>query len=92
MNGFTWTTNMHDALFSTVNTSMKNLNQMTKNELIELVKSKEVVIADLNARIDELEKMAIKSEATPLNADTSRMLSVMSQRIKTLEEQIGSDS
>ena len=83
---------MHDALFQGVNTSMKNLNQMTKNELIELVKSKEVVIADLNARIDELEKMAIKSEATPLNADTSRMLSVMSQRIKSLEEQIGSDS
>ena len=83
---------MHDALFSSVNISMKNLNQMTKNELIELVKSKEVVIADLNARIDELEKMAIKSEATPLNADTSRMLSVMSQRIKSLEEQIGSDS
>jgi len=83
---------MHDALWAPVNTSMKNLNQMTKNELIELVKSKEVIIADLNARIDELEKMAIKSEATPLNADTSRMLSVMSQRIKSLEEQIGSDS
>ncbi len=83
---------MHDALYHTVNNGMKNLNQMTKNELIELVKSKEVVIADLNARIDELEKMAIKSEATPLNADTSRMLSVMSQRIKTLEEQVGSDN
>ena len=83
---------MHDALLSGVNISMKNLNQMTKNELIELVKSKEVIIADLNARIDELEKMAIKSEAHPLNADTSRMLSVMSQRIKSLEEQIGSDS
>ena len=83
---------MHDALWAPVNTSMKNLNQMTKNELIDLVKDKEIVIADLNARIDELEKMAIKSEATPLNADTSRMLSVMSQRIKSLEEQIGSDS
>jgi len=83
---------MHDALWAPVNTSMKNLNQMTKLELIDLVKSKEVIIADLNARIDELEKMAIKSEATPLNADTSRMLSVMSQRIKSLEEQIGSDS
>ena len=83
---------MHDALFTGVNISMKNLNQMTKNELIDLVKDKEVIIADLNARIDELEKMAIKSEAHPLNADTSRMLSVMSQRIKTLEEQVGSDS
>ena len=81
---------MHDALFSTVNTGMKSLNQLTKNELIDLVKDKEIIIADLNARIDELEKMAIKSEATPLNADTSRLLSTMSQRIKTLEEQVGS--
>ncbi len=83
---------MHDALYHTVNTGMKSLNQMTKNELIDLIKSKEVIIADLNARIDELEKMAIKSEATPLNADTSRLLSTMSQRIKTLEEQVGSDN
>ncbi len=83
---------MHDALFNTVNNGMKNLNQMTKNELVDLVKDKEVIIADLNARIDELEKMAIKSEAHPLNADTSRMLSVMSQRIKSLEEQVGSDA
>ena len=83
---------MHDALFGTVNNGMKNLNQMTKNELVDLVKDKEVIIADLNARIDELEKMAIKSEAHPLNADTSRMLSVMSQRIKSLEEQVGSDN
>lgn len=83
---------MHDALYTGVNISMKNLNQMTKNDLIDLVKSKEIIIADLNARIDELEKMAIKSEATPLNADTSRLLSTMSQRIKTLEEQVGNDS
>ena len=82
---------MHDALYHTVNNGMKNLNQMTKMELIDMVKDKEVIIADLNARIDELEKMAIKSEATPLNAETSRMLSVMSQRIKSLEEQVGSD-
>ncbi len=83
---------MHDALYTGVNISMKNLNQMTKNELIELVRDKEIIIADLNARIDELEKMAIKSEATPLNADTSRLLSTMSQRIKTLEEQVGNES
>lgn len=80
---------MHDALLGGVNTLVKSLNQLTKNELIDLVKDREVVIADLNARIDELEKMAIKSEATPLNADTSRMLSAMSQRIKHLEEQVG---
>mgnify|MGYP001356355810 CR=1 FL=1 len=80
---------MHDALLGGVNTLVKSLNQLTKNELIDLVKDREIVIADLNARIDELEKMAIKSEATPLNADTSRMLSAMSQRIKHLEEQVG---
>lgn len=80
---------MHDTLLGGVNTLVKSLNQLTKNELIDLVKDREVVIADLNARIDELEKMAIKSEATPLNADTSRMLSAMSQRIKHLEEQVG---
>ncbi len=83
---------MHDALWAAVNNSMKNLNQLTKNDLINLVKDKETVIADLNARIDELEKMAIKSEAHPMNADTSRMLSVMSQRIKTLEEQVGNNA
>jgi hypothetical protein len=80
---------VHDAIFAPIHNSMKSLNQLTKNELIDLVKDKEVIIADLNARIDELEKMAIKSEATPLNADTSRMLSAMSQRIKHLEEQVG---
>ena len=83
---------MSDSGIGLVNTNMKNLNQLTKLELVDLVRDKEIIIADLNARIDELEKMAIKSEATPLNADTSRMLSVMSQRIKSLEEQVGSDT
>lgn len=82
---------MHDALWAAVNNSMKNLTQLTKNQLIDMVKDKETVIADLNARIDELEKMAIKSEAHPLNADTSRMLSAMSQRIKSLEEQVSTN-
>ena len=83
---------MSDSGIGLVNTNMKNLNQLTKLELVDLVRDKEIIIADLNARIDELEKMAIKSEATPLNADTSRLLSTMSQRIKTLEEQVGNES
>ena len=40
---------MHDALLGGVNTLVKSLNQLTKNELIDLVKDREVVIADLNA-------------------------------------------
>jgi hypothetical protein len=69
----------------------KSITQMTKAELISLHKDKDVIIADLNAKIDELEGMAITSQAIPLDADTSRMLSLMNQRIKTLEERLFND-
>lgn len=61
---------------------------MTKNELIQLLRDKETVIADLNARIDELEGMAISSQAVPMDADSSRLLTMMNQRIKALEEKL----
>lgn len=69
----------------------KSITQMTKAELISLLKDKDVIIADLNATIDELEGMAITSQAIPLDADNSRMLSLMNQRIKTLEERLFND-
>ena len=59
---------------------------MTKAELLELINNQKQVIADLYVRIDELEGMAITSSAIPLDADSSRMLSLMNQRIKALEE------
>jgi hypothetical protein len=64
----------------------KSLTQMTKAELLEVITEKNVIIADLNAKIDELEGMAVSSQAIPLDADASRMLSLMNQRIRALEE------
>lgn len=61
---------------------------MTKAELIEVLNDKNIIIADLNARIDELEGMSITSQAVPMDADSSRLLTVMNQRIKTLEEKL----
>lgn len=61
---------------------------MTKAELINLIKSKDDIIAELNKRIDELEVMAISSQAVPMDADASRLLTIMNQRIKALEEKL----
>jgi len=66
----------------------KSTTQMTKNELIQLLRDKDTVIADLNSRIDELEGMAISSQAVPMDADSSRLLTMMNQRIKALEEKL----
>jgi hypothetical protein len=64
----------------------KSLTQMTKAELMDVIAEKAVIIANLNTRIDELETMAVTSAAIPLDADASRMLSLMNKRIKALEE------
>ena len=67
---------------------MKSTTQMTKAELLDLINDKNTVIADLNARMDELESMAVVSRAEILDADTSRLLSTMNARIKALEEKL----
>ena len=69
--------------------SVKSTTQMTKAELIEEINRLRGVIADLNVRIDDLEGMAISSQALPMDADSSHMLSLMNQRIKALEEKLG---
>jgi hypothetical protein len=61
---------------------------MTKAELIEEINRLKSVIGELNQKIDELEGMAIQSDAIPLDADTSRLLSSMNARIKELENKI----
>lgn len=66
----------------------KSLTQMTKAELLDVITEKNVIIADLNTKIDDLEAMAVSSQAIPLDADSSRMLSLMNQRIKALEEKV----
>jgi len=66
----------------------KSTTQMTKSELLDVIRSKDVIIAQLNDKIDELEKLAITSQAIPLDADSSRLLTLMKQRIRALEEQL----
>lgn len=61
---------------------------MTKAELLQLLKDKDRIIGELNERIDDLEVMAIASRAVPMDADSSRMLTIMNQRIKALEEKL----
>ena len=61
---------------------------MTKAELLDVINEKNTIIADLNARMDELESMAVVSKAEVLDADTSRLLSTMNARIKALEEKL----
>ncbi len=62
---------------------------MTKAELLEVITDRNKVIGQLNAKIDELESMAIQSTSKPLDADTSRLISSLNSRIKSLEEKVG---
>ena len=68
--------------------SVKSTTQMTKAELLEVINEKNIVIAELNEKIDELSAMAVASQAKVLDADTSRLLSTMSARLKDLEEKV----
>ena len=61
--------------------TVKSTTQMTKAELLNLLNEKNSIIAVLNGKIDELEGMAIASSATPVDADTSRLISSMNARI-----------
>ena len=66
----------------------KSTTQMTKAELLELINDKNTIIADLNAKIDDLESMAVASTAKPIDADVSRLISNMNARIKVLAEKL----
>lgn len=68
--------------------SVKSTTQMTKAELLDVINDRNRVIAELNDKIDELSAMSIASQAKVLDADTSRLLSTMSARIKHLEEKV----
>ena len=68
--------------------SVKSTTQMTKAELLEVINEKNIVRAELNEKIDEWSAMAVASQAKVLDADTSRLLSTMSSRIKELEDKV----
>lgn len=61
---------------------------MTKAELLLLLKQKDQIIANLNSHIDDLESLAVTSSAVLMDKDASRMLTLMNQRIRALEEKI----
>ncbi len=66
----------------------KSTTQMTKAELMDLISEKNRIIGELNAKIDDLESMAVASTAKPLDADTSRLISTLNARVKALEEKL----
>jgi len=68
--------------------TVKSTTQMTKAELLELISDKNRIIAELNSKIDDLEGMAVASQSKPLDADVSRLISSLNQRIKVLEDKI----
>ena len=68
--------------------SVKSTTQMTKAELLEVINDKNRIIAELNDKIDDLSSMAVASQTKVLDADTSRLLSTMSSRIKELEDKV----
>lgn len=70
----------------------KSITQMTKAELIEVIQEKNRIIADLNARIDDLEYLAIKSQAEPMDASSSQLLESLIAQIKKLERTINEQS
>lgn len=63
----------------------KSITQMTKQELIATIKEKNVIIADLNAKIDELEGMAVASSAIPLDSDASQIISSLKKQLEKYE-------
>jgi len=69
----------------------KSLTQMTKQELMEVIREKEKQIAGLHVRIDELEGLAIVSAAAPLDAKSSDIIRLLRQRIQELEGLNGED-
>jgi len=66
--------------------SVKSTTQMTKSELIQVITEKNRVIGELNQKIDELEGMAIKSMAIPIEGDQNSAMGILVARIKRLEE------
>jgi hypothetical protein len=70
----------------------KSITQMTKLELIEVVQEKNRIIANLNTKIDDLEGLAVKSQAEPMDSASSQLLHSLIARIKKLERIINEQS
>lgn len=66
----------------------KSTTQMTKVQLLAVIKQKDDIIAELNAKLDEMEHLAVVSQATPMDREASDMLESMRITIRNLEDQL----
>jgi hypothetical protein len=70
--------------------SKKSTTQMTKSELISLTRDQHKRIEDLEHRVQELEEqLQVRAAAVILDQDTSHIVSVLRDRIRILEQQLG---
>lgn len=58
---------------------------MTKSELLELLREKNRIIAELNTQIDDLQGAAVTSMAVPMDTESSDLVRALKQRIEYLE-------
>lgn len=61
---------------------------MTKAELLALTKRQADTIQTLESRVQDLEQqLQVRAAAVMLDSDTSHLVSVLKERIRTLEQQ-----
>lgn len=66
----------------------KSKTQMTKAELIELLKEKEAIITDLEIEIESHNKERIALDAIELGQETSELIIALNSKIRQLEQQL----
>jgi len=66
----------------------KSKTQMTKAELIELLKQKEEEIRSLKADLDNINKDRIEVDTIVTDKDTSFIIASLNSRVKKLEEKL----
>lgn len=66
----------------------KSKTQMTKAELIELLKEKEAIIIDLETEIESHNKERIALDAIELGQETSELIIALNSKIRQLEQQL----
>lgn len=66
----------------------KSTTQMTKAELLTLTKRQADSIQALESRVQDLEhQLQIRAAAVMLDSETSHLVSVLKERIRSLEQQ-----
>ena len=68
--------------------SKKSKTQMTKSELIDLLKEREKTIKVLESEIESLRNDRIALDTIVTDTDTSMLIAGLSARIKSLEEKV----